>query len=274
MQVFDGYYTIDGAGVRLFRIFANDTVKITDPFLLLDCFGSDEQKDYIKGFPWHPHRGIETVTYVLKGDVEHQDSLGNKGIISSGDIQWMSAGSGIIHQEMPQGPDGMKGFQLWINMPSNKKMNPPRYRELKEEHIPTIKNKDMEIRIIAGNYNKKKSPLKEMVLDVTYLDITLLHKQTFEYNLEEYYAKDHTVLCLVIEGEGVFESKKLVEKKLLLLKDIKKLSVNTAKRLRFLLIHGKPLKEPIAWGGPIVMNTQEELREAFSELNDGTFVKK
>ena len=153
IKILSGQYVVDGAGVKIFRVFSHDTVELTDPFLLLDHFGSDDPKDYIKGFPWHPHRGIETVTYMNKGEVEHQDNIGHKGVIGPGDVQWMSAGSGIVHQEMPQGLHGMDGFQLWVNMPSLKKMIDPEYRGIEKKEIKILKKDGVEIKIISGEYN-------------------------------------------------------------------------------------------------------------------------
>ena len=269
IKILKGQYTIDGAGVKIFRVFSHDTVELTDPFLLLDYFGSDNPKDYIKGFPWHPHRGIETVTYMLKGDVEHGDNLGNKGIISPGDIQWMSAGSGIIHQEMPKGSDGIYGFQLWINMPSNKKMIAPKYRGIEHDKIQTIKKDGVEVKVISGKYGNIKGPVLDLIVDVIYLDVTLDKNKNFDYTPKDNY----TTFCYVMKGKGKFLSEEVDSSQLILFRDINKLSVLSYNKLRFLLVSGKLLREKIAWGGPIVMNTEEELKRAFEELSNGTFIK-
>jgi hypothetical protein len=269
IKILDGYHTVDGAGVRLFRVFSNETSKLTDPFLLLDRFGSNDPKDYIKGFPFHPHRGIETVTYMFKGDVEHQDNIGNKGIIGPGDIQWMSAGSGIIHQEMPKGLHGMDGFQLWVNMPSKEKMTAPKYRGIEENQFQSIKKNGIEIKVIAGEYDDIKGPVKDLIIDVIYLDVTLGKGKSFDYIPKD----DYTTFCYVVEGSGNFLSKKITQNQLILFRDIDGLHVNADEKLRFLLASGKPLREAIAWGGPIVMNTEKELQQAFFELENGTFIK-
>jgi len=269
IKILDGQYVFDGAGVRIFRLLSHDTIDLADPFLLLDHFGSDNPKDYKKGFPWHPHRGIETVTYMLKGDVEHADNIGNKGVIGPGDIQWMSAGSGIIHQEMPQGTDGMYGFQLWVNMPKKDKMTRPRYRGIIRDQIPIIQKDGVEIRLVAGSYDGKKGPVADLIIDVEYLDISMDKDKDFSHPINP----EYTTFCYVIEGKGKFQGTDLVKDKLILLKDVSLLTVKSYGHLRFLLVSGKPLKESIAWGGPIVMNTEEELEEAFDELKHGTFIK-
>jgi redox-sensitive bicupin YhaK (pirin superfamily) len=268
--ILKGQSTQDGAGVKLFRVFANNTTELTDPFLLLDHFGSDNPKDYINGFPWHPHRGIETVTYMLDGEVEHQDNLGHKGIIGPGDIQWMSAGSGIIHQEMPKGKGLMQGFQLWVNMPKSKKMILPEYRGITKDMIPVIKKDGAVIKVISGKYEKEIGPAKHLVIDIDYLDVTLEEDKSFIYNIK----KGYTSFCYVFEGKGNFESTELSKGQLILIKEGESIKVSAKTNLRFILVSGKPLKEPIAWGGPIVMNTEEELQKAFSELREGTFIKK
>lgn len=280
IKIIKGNYTVDGAGVKLFRVFSHDTVKLTDPFLLLDHFGSDNPNDYMQGFPWHPHRGIETVTYMNKGDVEHQDNLGHKGIIGKGDVQWMSAGSGIIHQEMPQGKNGMDGFQLWVNMPKSKKMIAPKYREIKSNEIKTIKKDGAQIHVISGEYNCITGPVNNLVIDVTYLDIVLNNsKENKDTEFIFTPKKGYTTLCYVVSGTGNFLSEKVTKNQLAIINDVKTILIksnNSSKsedKLRFLLISAKPLQEEIAWGGPIVMNTQAELKEAFRELNNGTFIK-
>jgi redox-sensitive bicupin YhaK (pirin superfamily) len=285
--------TIEGAGVHLKRAFGYSQVPSLDPFLLLDDFHSEEPDDYIKGFPWHPHRGIETITYVLYGKVEHGDSMGNKGTISSGDVQWMTAGSGIIHQEMPKGQkDGlMWGFQLWANLPASQKMMDPRYRDLKSKQIPEVTlDHGVKIKIICGEVTGVKGPVEGIVIDPEYLDITVPSKFNFTHPVK----RGHTVFAYVIEGKGYFDPQRdsyayevggtnyfdfkrecfMGSETLILFDEGDEVVISTEEKpVRFLLISGKPIKEPVAWYGPIVMNTQEELRVAFEEYQNGTFIK-
>ncbi|MGD0954273.1 MAG: pirin family protein [Methanotrichaceae archaeon] len=285
--------TIEGAGVHLKRAFGFSQVPTFDPFLLLDDFRSDNPDHYLKGFPWHPHRGIETITYVLRGDVEHGDSMGNKGIISSGDIQWMTAGNGIIHQEMPKGDsDGsMYGFQLWANLPKSHKMIDPRYRDVKAKQIPEMRlGNGTRIRIICGNIDGKKGPVQDIVIDPEYLDVTVPARSEFTHPTK----RGYIVFAYIIEGNGFFCKKKnpfsyeieginyfdmkrdpfLSNGDLVLFDDGDQVMVSTeGDPVRFLLISGKPIREPIAWYGPIVMNTNDELRIAFEEYDNGTFIK-
>jgi redox-sensitive bicupin YhaK (pirin superfamily) len=268
--ILTGRSTVDGAGVKLFRVFANDNAKLTDPFLLLDNFGSDKPEDYIRGFPWHPHRGIETVTYMLEGMVEHEDSIGNKGIIGPGDIQWMTAGSGILHQEMPQLQKGMlQGLQLWVNLSSENKMTFPKYRGITGQEIPVIKKDGVEIRIISGTYDNKKGPVVDLNVDVEYFDVSIEEGKAIAFHVK----KEYTTFCYLVEGKGEFEDTFTVKGQLILFKGATNLAVKAKENLRFILVSGMPINEPIAWGGPIVMNTQEELRIAFDELDQGTFIK-
>lgn len=265
--------TADGAGVKLKRVFSNNETELTDPFLLLDYFGSENPDDYLAGFPWHPHRGIETITYMLKGFVKHEDSLGNGGTIQAGDCQWMTAGSGIIHQEMPEGVNGaMRGFQLWANLPSSHKMMEPRYRDVKESDIPEIKTKDgVVVKVIAGSYEGIQGPVKEIVTEPEYLDVFIPAKTEFRHSI----IKGHNAFAYVFEGQGIFSKDQLIDSdRLVVFEDGTEVVVSTTEcPIRFLLISGKPIGEPIAWYGPIVMNTQEELEKAFSEYRDGTFIK-
>jgi quercetin 2,3-dioxygenase len=268
--ILTGRSTTDGAGVKLFRVFANENTKLTDPFLLLDNFGSDRPEDYLRGFPWHPHRGIETVTYMLDGKVEHEDSIGNKGVISTGDIQWMTAGSGILHQEMPPVQKGvMQGIQLWVNLTSKNKMTSPKYRGITNQEIPVIKKDGMEIKIISGAYDNNKGPVVDLNVDVEYFDVSMDKGKTSSFDLK----KDYTTFCYLVEGEGDFEGSNVYLRQLILFKDAETITVKAKEKLRFMLVSGMPINEPIAWGGPIVMNTQEELQNAFDELNRGTFIK-
>lgn len=285
--------TIEGAGVHLKRVFGFGEVPLFDPFLLLDDFRSDNPEHYLKGFPWHPHRGIETITYVLNGDVEHGDSLGNKGVISSGDVQWMTAGSGIIHQEMPKGnPEGlMYGFQLWANLPSSRKMMAPRYQEIKSGRIQEVlTDNGTKIRVICGQVGNKPGPVSDIVIDPEYIDVTVPAQSEFLHPTKS----GHTVFAYVIGGQGYFCQGKqpfsyeaegvnyfdmqrdpfIDNGTLVLFDDGDRVMVSTeSEPVRFLLISGKPIGEPVAWYGPIVMNTQEELRVAFDEYHNGTFIK-
>ncbi|TNF46230.1 pirin family protein, partial [bacterium] len=284
---------MEGAGVHLHRALGFSETPLFDPFLLLDDFRSDTPEHYLKGFPWHPHRGIETITYVLTGDVEHGDSMGNKGDITSGDVQWMTAGSGIIHQEMPKGDAKgvMEGFQLWANLPASQKMMDPRYRDVKSEQIPrvTLEN-GTEIRIICGQVGDVTGPVTDIVIEPEYLDVTVPANTTYIHPTKY----GHTVFAYVIDGHGYFCPEKLPfthevqgsnyfdmnpdpmvgNRTLVLFNDGDGVYISTGDEpIRFLLISGKPLGEPIAWYGPIVMNTREELKIAFEEYEKGTFVK-
>lgn len=265
--------TLEGAGVHLRRAFGFHEVPEFDPFLLLDDFRSENPNDYKAGFPWHPHRGMETITYVLDGDVEHGDSLGNKGIIAAGDVQWMTAGSGIIHQEMPKGnrKGQMFGFQLWANLPAKSKMMVPRYREVKAKTVPRIKTADgAAVRVICGEINGVKGPVQEIVTDPEYLDVELAAGKSFTHPVKS----GHTVFAYVIEGEAYFDPNICGDGTLVLYGEGTGVTVTTDKKpVRFLLVSGRPIREPVAWYGPIVMNTKEELRQAFQEYNDGTFVR-
>lgn len=269
-EIFEEKPTLEGAGVKLNRVFGYHQIPIFDPFLLFDHFGSYNPKDYIKGFPWHPHRGIETVTYMLSGEVEHGDSIGNKGIIGAGDIQWMTAGSGIIHQEMPIRYNGLlQGFQLWVNLPKKNKMINPRYQGIIDSQIPIVKKNGLKIKLIAGEIDGYKGPVKDLIVDVEYLDITLDNEIEFKH----YTNIDHNVFLFVISGRGIIFDKEIKQSQCVLLNEGEDLIVKSIENLNFLLISGKPLNEPIAWGGPIVMNYKEELNKAFSELNEGNFIK-
>jgi len=285
--------TIEGAGVHLKRAFGFYQVPLLDPFLVLDDFHSSNPDHYIRGFPWHPHRGIETMTYVLYGKVEHGDSMGNQGIIDSGDVQWMTAGSGIIHQEMPKGrKDGlMWGFQLWANLPALHKMMAPRYRDVESNQIPEVTlDHGVKVKIICGEVSGVKGPVRDIVIDPEYLDITVPAKSNFIYSVK----KGHTVFAYVVEGKGYFDQERnpfayeaeganyfdlkreclLGSENLVLFDDGDRVAISTEEKpVRFLLISGRPIKEPVAWYGPIVMNTQEELRIAFEEYENGTFIK-
>ena len=265
--------TLEGAGVHLHRVFGFSESPQLDPFLMLDDFRSDTPEHYTKGFPWHPHRGIETITYVTKGDVEHGDSLGNKGVISTGDIQWMTAGSGIVHQEMPKGdPRGaMYGFQLWANLPASQKMMPPRYRDITAEQVPEVELENgVKVKVIAGSIGGAQGPMDDIVIDPEYFDCTVPAGQTFIHQTDPNY----TAFIYVIDGAGKTSNEGLENGKLVLFDEGDQLAVSAAGvPLRFLLLTGRPLNEPVAWQGPIVMNTQAEVELAFREYREGTFIK-
>ncbi len=268
--------TIEGAGVHLQRAFGNNEVPMFDPFLMLDDFRSNNPAHYRAGFPWHPHRGMETITYVLSGDVEHADSMGNKGVISSGDTQWMTAGSGIIHQEMPRGDNHgrMEGFQLWANLPKSHKMMEPRYRDIKKNQVPeaTLEN-GVTVKVICGKVGKHEGPVKGIIIDPEYLDVEIPAGAEFKHPT----MRGHTVFAYVIQGQGYFDEKKtnLIANGSVCLYEVgDQVAISAANEpVRFLLISGKPIREPVAWRGPIVMNTDEELMLSFQEYQNGTFIK-
>ena len=262
--------TIEGAGVRLKRVLGNDKNSTLDPFLLLDHFGSDNPEDYIKGFPWHPHRGMETVTYMWTGEVEHGDSMGNKGVIKSGDLQWMTAGSGIIHQEMPQKYDGlMQGFQLWVNLPAKKKMIDPKYRGIEKEQIPIVQKNGMTINVIAGKNAGVEGPVCDLAIDIEYFDVELPEAKTFEHATHRH----STIFAYVVDGSIEVHDKTIMVGHCAVFGEGDLVKIGSKKGARFLFVSGEPLKEPVAWGGPIVMNTEEELEKAYDELDEGTFIK-
>jgi len=269
---------MEGAGVRLKRAFGRPhEATLFDPFLLLDDFHSDNPDDYIKGFPWHPHRGIETITYMLHGEIEHQDSLGNSGVICQDDVQWMTAGSGIIHSEMPKRQEGVLwGFQLWANLPASNKMMTPRYRDVKSDQICVVQREDgTKIRVIAGEVDGFQGPVKDVVIDPQYLDVQLPPHSEFIHNIPMSY----TIFAYILDGEAKFDQfhNEVVGKEQIVLYEkntVGSVKIQTDEQpVRFLLISGKPLNEPIAWNGPIVMNTQEELKTAFEEYRNDTFLK-
>jgi redox-sensitive bicupin YhaK (pirin superfamily) len=271
--IFPSKPTIEGAGVHLKRVFGYNEIPGFDPFLLLDAFHSDDPADYIAGFPWHPHRGIETITYMLQGQIKHEDSLGNKGIINPGEVQWMTAGSGIIHSEMPQSQP-IWGFQLWANLPHQHKMMPPRYREITQEQIPIIEqDSSTKIRLISGEINGVKGPVQDIVTNPEYLDISVTAETTFLHPVNP----THTVFAYLIQGHARFGSENgslINAEHAVLLSRGDQIQITAGEQgTRLLLISGTPIREPIAWRGPIVMNTQEELQTAFHELNEETFLK-
>ncbi len=278
-KVTKGKPAIDGAGVKLVRVIGHEDTKDYDPFLMLDAFDSKDPDDYTKGFPWHPHRGIETITYLIKGDIEHGDSLGNRGSIKDGDCQWMTAGSGIIHQEMPKKTERMLGAQLWLNLPASKKMTKPAYGDIKAENVPLIREDGARIRVISGEYLGQKGAFEGNYIKASYLDVELSsdHEWVFKTSPE------NTLFVYIFYGEAFFdpqmkavETNGLIrEKQAVLMGRGEKFYIKAGSGdLRFILLSAPPLNEPIAWGGPIVMNTKEELDMAFRELDNNTFIKK
>jgi redox-sensitive bicupin YhaK (pirin superfamily) len=265
--------TVEGAGVRLRRAFGAAEVPRFDPFLMLDDFRSDRPEDYRAGFPWHPHRGMETVTYMLEGEVEHGDSMGHAGTVGAGGVQWMTAGSGILHQEMPRPVDGrMGGFQLWVNLPAASKLMDPRYQEFPADAIPTVRGDGVTVRVIAGEHGGARGPVTAIVAAPTYLDVALEPGATFEHPVPA----GQNAFAYVFDGASAFGTAGAVAR------DGHSIRFGDGGPVRaeagptgaqFLLVAGTPIGEPVAWRGPVVMNTDEELREAFRELRDGTFVK-
>ena len=285
---------LEGAGVHLHRAFGFTDPTMCDPFLMLDDFRNDDPSRYQAGFPWHPHRGIETITYVLKGQVEHQDSLGNHGILGPGSVQWMTAGRGIIHQEMPAGDSAgqMHGFQLWANLPSSLKMTAPRYQDVEGKDVPELTDDDgTQVRVIIGDFWGQKGPVDGIAADPLYLDISVPAGKTKRLKVDTY----RNSFAYIFEGSASFADASaptgvLLEKEVmgeeLNIRDLSgnrtlvrfssgdEISVTAGPQgVRFLLVAGAPIQEPVAWHGPIVMNTQAELRQAFTELNNGTFIK-
>jgi len=285
--------TLEGAGVRLRRAFGFGATEEFDPFLLLDDFRNDRPEDYVAGFPWHPHRGIETITYVLAGAVEHGDSLGNRGSLGAGDVQWMTAGSGILHQEMPKGDTNgkMHGFQLWANLPASLKMTDPRYQDIAGRDVPEVTDDDgTRVRIICGHFWGKRGPVEGIAADPRYLDVWVPPGTRKTLPVET----DRHGFAYVFDGSGSFRGAS--EPTAALTEDLASTAPPVRDRtgnrslvlfdrgdevvvqagdegIRFLLVSGKPLEEPVAWHGPIVMNTEEELQQAFAELRRGTFIK-
>ncbi|HTS60617.1 MAG TPA: pirin family protein [Candidatus Acidoferrales bacterium] len=285
--------TIEGAGVKLQRAFGFGKTKDFDPFLLLDDFRNENPEDYLAGFPWHPHRGIETITYVLAGSVEHGDSLGNKGKMTAGDVQWMTAGSGILHQEMPKGDarGRMHGFQLWANLPASLKMTDPRYQDIPSSAIPEVTDDDgTTARVICGEFWGKRGPVEGVAADPHYVDVSVPPNTRKRLKVET----TRNAFAYVFAGSGTFRDASdpravltepaaagdaaavydATNHSLVLFDRGDEVLVQAGREgIRFLLVSGKPIEEPVAWYGPIVMNTQAELRQAFSELENGTFIK-
>lgn len=268
--------TMEGAGVHLRRAFGFGDEKDFDPFLMMDDFRGEQPSDYEAGFPWHPHRGIETITYMLEGSCDHGDSMGNAGTICAGDVQWMTAGSGVIHQEMPHGTDAgrMGGFQLWANLPAANKMRDPRYQGLGAQEIPVVRDGGATVRVIAGAVGDTTGPVTDITVEPEYLDVTLEPEASWSHST----VPGHTVFAYLFQGEGLFGGSQhrvsAAHGTLVLFGDGDSVNVTAGPEgARFLLVAGRPLKEPIAWRGPIVMNTRDELDQAWRELDAGTFVK-
>jgi redox-sensitive bicupin YhaK (pirin superfamily) len=292
-RVIQSQPTIEGAGVRLRRAFGFGNTTDFDPFLLLDDFRNENPEDYLAGFPWHPHRGIETITYVLAGTVNHGDSLGNSGTLGSGDVQWMTAGSGILHQEMPKGDQRgrMHGFQLWANLPSSLKMTSPRYQDISSQEIPEVTDDDGTIvRVVCGEFWGKTGPVQGIAADPNYVDVWVpaskrktlkvdVDRHAFAYVFEgsgsfRDASQPHAVRTDIVEADGDQTVDEVGNRSLVLFDTGDEVTVQAGDTgIRFLLVSGRPLKQPVAWRGPIVMNTEEELRQAWAELRDGTFIK-
>jgi redox-sensitive bicupin YhaK (pirin superfamily) len=292
-RIIESQQTLEGAGVRLRRAFGFGTTKEFDPFLLLDDFRNENPEDYLAGFPWHPHRGIETITYVLAGSVSHGDSLGNSGTLGAGDVQWMTAGSGILHQEMPKGdPRGrMHGFQLWANLPRALKMTDPRYQDIAARDIPEISDDDgTQVRVVCGTFWGRTGPVDGVAADPRYLDVRVPPGRRKTLPVE---TRNHA-FAYVFEGSGTFRDASAPQgvlteqldpaatvvreeagnRSLVLFGNGDEVTVQAGEEgIRFLLVSGRPIEEPVAWYGPIVMNTPDELRRAYAELQDGTFIK-
>jgi redox-sensitive bicupin YhaK (pirin superfamily) len=292
-RIIESVPTMEGAGVKLRRAFGFGNTTDFDPFLLFDDFRNERPADYMAGFPWHPHRGIETITYVLAGTVNHNDSMGNAGALGAGDVQWMTAGSGILHQEMPKGdPRGrMHGFQLWANLPSSLKMTDPRYQDVSAKDIPEVTDDDgTKVRVICGSFWGKRGPVDGIAADPRYLDVSVppgkrkrlqveLNNHAFAYVFEgsgtfRDASSPTGVLTEEAGAEAVLVRETTGNRSLVLFDKGDEVVVQAGDEgIRFLLVSGKPIEEPVAWYGPIVMNTQEELRRAMADLNDGTFIK-
>ena len=265
-----GQRAVDGAGVSLVRVLSNRDVYDFDPFLMLDSFDSTDPADYTAGFPWHPHRGIETITYLIHGKIEHMDSLGNKGTIESGESQWMSAGSGILHQEMPMASERMLGLQLWLNLPKSEKMSDPAYLGITQDMMPVVETEHATVRVLSGSFGGVTGVTPRHI-QAGILDVSLKKNGSITMPTKP----DETVFAFLITGDAVIDAHLINEKTAVLFGAGDSITIEATpdRALRFLLFSGKALHEPIAWGGPIVMNTRDELDLAFDELRRGTFIK-
>jgi len=272
-KIVTGKPTVDGAGVHLVRVIGYHDVRDFDPFLMLDAFDSTDPEDYIKGFPWHPHRGIETVTYLVEGEIRHGDSLGNEGVIRDGDAQWMTAGSGILHQEMPQPAKRMFGVQLWLNLPAREKMTDPQYGDILANQVPLDRTDGAEVRIVAGPYKGQAGAFEGRHVKAVFLDVSLDADAVWTYDCDP----DATLFFYVLQGDGRTGSQgetAVTRRQAVLTGPGEQVHVEAGNEgMRLLLFCAPPLGEPIAWGGPIVMNTEQELAQAFRELDEGTFIR-
>lgn len=265
-----GSDAVDGAGVKLVRVLGHGTISDFDPFLMLDAFDAKDPRDYTKGFPWHPHRGIETVTYLIEGRIEHGDSLGNSGVIGNGDCQWMTAGSGIIHQEMPKEAERMLGLQLWLNLPAKDKMTEPKYRDITAAMVPKIEETYVTIRVISGTFKGIKGAIQGDYVKTLMLDAEIKAGGSLDVEVPH----EDTLFFYMVSGSGSLEGENLNAKSAILTSKGDTLTLLGGEEgMRVILFSGAPLNEPVAWGGPIVMNTREELEEAFDEIRDGSFIK-
>jgi len=273
-KIIEPIQTFDGAGVKLKRSIGTPLINYLDPFLMLDEFGSENKDDYIGGFPPHPHRGIETVTYMLNGEFEHEDSTGAKGKMSSGDVQWMKTGGGIIHSEMPAMSEGkLHGFQLWVNMPAKLKMSKPEYIYIDSKQMKVFKDSEKKLKIIAGKFNDVEGPVKGHNIEPIYFDVELEKDKIFNFNL----FSTHNSFVYLIKGEikiGDNHHDKVNSSNLIILTKGEKLKLKGITKSKFLLISGKPIGESIARGGPFVMNTKEEILQAIQDYNNDTFIRK
>lgn len=269
VQIVRGQRSVDGAGVQLTRVLGTSTIESFDPFLMLDSFDSTNPEDYIMGFPQHPHRGIETITYLADGLIEHEDSLGNKGAITPGDAQWMTAGSGILHQEMPKPSNRMLGLQFWLNLPKAEKMTTPKYFDIKNEAIPVVEEDGASIRVIAGKFRETQGA-KSHHIPATFLDIALADGATLRFPSPN----DETSFVFLLEGDAKVAGQDFPEKTAVLLKDGDTITIEANQGpARLVYAQAKAIHEPVAWGGPIVMNTREEVVQAFADLQAGTFIQ-
>lgn len=269
-KIITGRSAVDGAGVQLTRVVGFHDTADFDPFLMLDAFDSTNPDDYIRGFPFHPHRGIETITYLIEWEIEHRDSLWNSGVISSGDCQWMTAGSGIIHQEMPHASPRMLGVQLWLNLPASDKMTVPTYRDIRHHTIPVVETSASRTRIVSGSYDGINGPTNGNHVHMTSLDVEIFPGQSWTYVTDP----EATVFVYIVAGSGDFGEGSIDHKHAVLFHWGDTIQVQSWwEGIRFLLFMAQPLHEAIAWGGPVVMNTQEELNQAFEELENGEFIR-
>ena len=270
LKTISGFDAVDGAGVKLVRVLGHGTITDFDPFLMLEAFDAKDPRDYTKGFPWHPHRGIETVTYLIEGRIEHGDSLGNSGVIGNGDCQWMTAGSGIIHQEMPKEAERMLGLQLWLNLPAKDKMTEPKYRDITAAMVPKVEESHAIVRVISGVFKGVAGAIQGDYVKTLMLDAEIKSGGSLDVEVP----LEDTLFFYVVSGSGNLEGESLTAKSAVLTSRGDTLTLLAGEEgMRVILFSGAPLNEPVAWGGPIVMNTREELEKAFDEIRDGSFIR-